>query len=143
MGNKVLICGVWDCCHAGHIKAIRTAEKLGDVVVGVVTDESAFKFKGRSPIFNFNERTRILSELGYSVVPVDCIKLSTYEDICRLCKINVFAHSDNFIYEAKERADLVNILLKKGIMCVAIPHFKYISTTEIISRIKQKEKTNA
>ena len=60
---KVLIAGNFDVIHPGHIYFLTEASKLGDVTVVVARDETIKKFKGRTPIFNENERKLILENL--------------------------------------------------------------------------------
>lgn len=60
---KVLIAGNFDVIHPGHIYFLTEASKLGKVTVVVARDETIKKFKGRTPIFNENERKLILENL--------------------------------------------------------------------------------
>ncbi|KYC46294.1 MAG: FAD synthase [Candidatus Methanofastidiosum methylothiophilum] len=60
---KVLIAGNFDVIHPGHIYFLTEASKLGKVIVVVARDETIKKFKGRTPIFNENERKLILENL--------------------------------------------------------------------------------
>lgn len=65
-GRKVVFTnGVFDLLHVGHIRYLKEARALGDLlVVGVNTDESVRKLKGPTrPIQNENDRAEILAAL--------------------------------------------------------------------------------
>ena len=63
--------GIFDLVHTGHIRYLRAARALGDVlVVGVNSDESTRKLKGESrPILPQSERVKIIAALE----PVDYV----------------------------------------------------------------------
>jgi ethanolamine-phosphate cytidylyltransferase len=60
----VYIDGTWDMFHAGHIKVLEKAKRLGDyLIVGVHSDEDVNARRGKNyPIMNIHER--VLSVLG-------------------------------------------------------------------------------
>jgi D-beta-D-heptose 7-phosphate kinase/D-beta-D-heptose 1-phosphate adenosyltransferase len=65
-GRKVVWTnGVFDLLHAGHIRSLRDARALGDVlIVGINSDSSARKFKGASrPLMGQDDRAEVLSAL--------------------------------------------------------------------------------
>lgn len=55
--------GCFDLLHVGHIRYLKEAKKMGDIlVVAVNSDESVKKIKGENrPIYSENERAEILS----------------------------------------------------------------------------------
>lgn len=73
--NKKIVTtnGCFDILHVGHVRYLKEARELGDVlVVGVNSDESVRKLKGPTrPINNENDRSEILSSLvcvDYAVI---------------------------------------------------------------------------
>jgi D-beta-D-heptose 7-phosphate kinase/D-beta-D-heptose 1-phosphate adenosyltransferase len=65
-GRKVVFTnGVFDLLHVGHVRYLKEARALGDLlVIGVNTDESVRKLKGPTrPIQNENDRAEILAAL--------------------------------------------------------------------------------
>lgn len=63
--NEVVVftAGVWDILHVGHLNLLRRAKALGDrLVVGVLTDEAAERYKPR-PVMPFEQRIELVSEL--------------------------------------------------------------------------------
>jgi rfaE bifunctional protein nucleotidyltransferase chain/domain len=66
-GKKVVTTnGCFDLLHVGHVRYLKAARALGDVlVVGLNTDASVRKLKGdKRPIQNENDRAEILSSLA-------------------------------------------------------------------------------
>jgi rfaE bifunctional protein nucleotidyltransferase chain/domain len=57
--------GVFDLLHAGHVRSLRDAKALGDIlVVGINSDSSARRFKGPSrPLMCEQDRAELLSAL--------------------------------------------------------------------------------
>jgi rfaE bifunctional protein nucleotidyltransferase chain/domain len=59
----VFTAGVWDILHVGHLNLLRRARELGDkLVVGVLTDEAASRYKPR-PVMPFEQRLEIIRAL--------------------------------------------------------------------------------
>ena len=66
MGKTIITFGTFDLLHIGHINILERAKKLGDrLVVGVSTDSFSVKKKERKPIFNENDRKKILESLKF------------------------------------------------------------------------------
>jgi len=67
-GKKVVFTnGCFDLIHAGHIKLLERARKLGDVlIVGLNSDGSVRRLKGKGrPIVPQSDRARILDSIKY------------------------------------------------------------------------------
>ena len=59
----VYTAGVFDILHSGHIEFLRRAKALGNcLVVGVLTDEGASKYKDK-PIRSCADRMKVIEEL--------------------------------------------------------------------------------
>jgi FAD synthetase len=89
--KTVLVFGVFDLLHPGHIAFLKIARSYGDRLVVVVTrDERAKKEKGYMPIYNLTERIVMLHALECvdEAVPGDqneewtMVKLIAPEIIC-------------------------------------------------------------
>ncbi len=61
--RKVLVGGVFDILHPGHIAFLNEAASLGEVYVVVARDETVKRAKGRYPILTENERLQIVRSL--------------------------------------------------------------------------------
>ena len=57
---------VADLFHIGHLRLLERAKALGThLIVGIITDECVFNYKGRQPIFSQDERLSIISAISY------------------------------------------------------------------------------
>lgn len=67
MGEKIVFtCGCFDIIHAGHIKYLKEAGKLGYLVVGITNDENVRKLKGENrPIIDENQRLELIRALSF------------------------------------------------------------------------------
>lgn len=76
--------GVFDLIHPGHVRYLRAAREMGDLlVVGVNSDDSVRRLKGpRRPILSETERVRILAALE----PVDYVALFSQDTPLELIK---------------------------------------------------------
>jgi cytidyltransferase-like protein len=61
--KKVFVTGCFDMLHSGHVAFLREAAMHGDVYVGIGSDETVGKLKGRFPINNQDERKYMLEAL--------------------------------------------------------------------------------
>jgi len=74
--KKIVLChGVFDIIHAGHISHFKSAKKFGDILIISVTSDKYVNKGFNRPIFNLNNRKKILSEL--SMVDFVCDSDST------------------------------------------------------------------
>ncbi len=63
---RVLVGGVFDLLHVGHIHFLKQARELGDeLVVIVANDETVRKNKRREPINSAEDRAEVLRALKY------------------------------------------------------------------------------
>ena len=51
-----------DILHTGHLNIIEIARNLGDVTIGLLTDEAIVNYK-RLPMLEFEERKRIVENI--------------------------------------------------------------------------------
>lgn len=63
MNKKVYMCFSTDMIHSGHIEIIKKAEKLGDLIIGVLSDEAVASFK-RFPLLPFEERKVLFENIA-------------------------------------------------------------------------------
>ena len=77
--------GVYDLFHVGHLNILRRARERCDVLVaGVVSDENAFRVKGRMPVIPLAERLEIVSSIGLvdrAVAEIWPDKLTAWEHV--------------------------------------------------------------
>ena len=111
-----------DIIHNGHIKIISRAAELGEVTVGVLTDEAIARFK-RFPTVSFEERCALVSNLKgvAAVVPQDSID---YEKNLLKYKPDIVVHGDNWRTgtQAPIRAKVIRVLESYGGKLVEFPY---------------------
>ncbi|QOJ79616.1 DUF357 domain-containing protein [Infirmifilum lucidum] len=61
--KKVLVGGVFDILHPGHIYFLERAREYGRVYVVVARDQTVIETKGRPPLMSENDRVRMLNSL--------------------------------------------------------------------------------
>ena len=64
--TRVLVFGVFDFFHPGHLGFLRLAGRHGDeLVVSVARDKFVASYKGRKPLFSEDERLERISDLPF------------------------------------------------------------------------------
>lgn len=64
--KRIITFGTFDVFHVGHINILQRAASLGDqLFVGVSTDALNYSKKNRYPIYNENDRMKIINSLRY------------------------------------------------------------------------------
>lgn len=61
--KKVFVTGCFDMLHSGHVAFLSEAAMHGDVYIGIGSDETVGKLKGRFPVNNEDERKYMLEAL--------------------------------------------------------------------------------
>lgn len=137
-GDKIAFTnGCFDLLHAGHLKTLRQASKLGDVlVVGINSDESVGQIKGPGrPIVGESERVELVSALdfvNYVVVFNEPTPLSVIERV----RPDVLVKGED--WEGKEVVG-EEIVKARGGTVRFVSHMKGLSTTELIERIRREQ----
>ena len=133
-GKKLVFTnGCFDLLHLGHIRYLKKAKSLGDIlVVGLNSDRSVKKIKGeKRPILPEKERAEILSSLWF----VDYVVLFNEETPERLIKElepDVLVKGADWKLKEIVGADLVR---SRGGVVRRIPLYKGRSTTSVIDEI--------
>jgi len=128
--NKlVYVAMVGDLLHAGHINILESACKLGDVIVGVITDEAAVRYK-RLPFLHYEDRVRVVRSVR-GVTRVVPQRALSYEENLRLYRPDYVVHGDDWRggIQADARRQVIAILAEWGGEIVEIPYTKGISST--------------
>ncbi len=65
-GIRVLVGGVFDILHVGHVHFLKQAKELGDELVVIVAhDETVRKLKRRDPVNTAEDRAELLRAIRY------------------------------------------------------------------------------
>ncbi len=130
VNNKKLVFtnGCFDLIHIGHIRYLKEAKKLGDVlIIGLNSDKSVSSLKPRRPIIPENQRAEVLSSLEMVDYVVIFNEETPYELIKRI-RPDVLVKGGDWKKEDIVGSDLVSEVY-------SLPYFKEYSTTAIIKKI--------
>ncbi|MCS7164558.1 MAG: D-glycero-beta-D-manno-heptose 1-phosphate adenylyltransferase [Thermodesulfovibrio sp.] len=131
-GKKVVFTnGCFDILHIGHVRYLKEAKKLGDIlVVAINSDKSVRKIKPLRPINPENERAEVLSSLEM-VDFVTFFDEETPYNLIKLLKPDVLVKGGDWKVENIVGADLVREVY-------SLPYVEGVSTTGIIERVLTK-----
>ena len=126
--------GCFDILHAGHVKYLREAAKLGEVlVVGLNSDASVKRLKGETrPVNNQDDRAEILCALGF-VDYVVIFEEDTPLELIKIIQPDVLVKGGDYNRENVVGADFV---MSRGGELFLIPFVEGKSTTNIIKKIE-------
>ena len=138
MGNnqhpikKILVGGVFDILHYGHIHFLREAKKLGDIlVVALESDKNVKRLKGDSrPFHSQAQRKEILESLSFvdEVITLkDEMKDVDYLELVKKEQPLVIAITTGDFMKEKKKGHARVV----GAKVVEIPKIKVASTTQI------------
>ena len=126
-----------DILHNGHIKIIKKAAELGDLTVGVLTDEVIASFK-RYPLIPLEERVQLFQ----NIVGVKRVVVQTtlsYETILKVLKPDIVVHGDDWQtgYQASIRRQVIDVLKLWGGELIEYP-YTHTPTEETLSHLDQQ-----
>ncbi len=128
---------VADILHPGHLNIIKTAESLGEVIVGLFSDENAASYK-RLPLMPYEQR-KILVENIKGVSQVVEQKEKDYEPNLRKYKPDYLVHGTDWrqgpLKKGRDRA--IAVMAEWGGEIVEPEYTQGISSSELIRRKQQ------
>lgn len=135
--NKtVYMCFSTDMIHSGHIAIIRKAEKLGRLIVGVLSDEAIISYK-RFPLMPFEERKAMFENIAgvYKVVEQ---KALSYKENLEMLKPDYVVHGDDWVsgFQKPIRDEVCSVLASYGGRLVEYPYSKDDKYSELEKRAK-------
>jgi len=130
-GKKIVFTnGCFDIIHIGHVRYLREARALGDVlVIGLNSDKSVSSIKPNRPINPQTHRAEVLSFLEM----VDYVVLFDEEtpyELIKLIEPDVLVKGGDWKKEEIVGSDIAK-------ETYSLPYVEGVSTTEIIERIKR------
>ena len=129
--------GCFDILHVGHVRYLKVAKALGDVlIVGLNTDASVKRLKGNDrPINNEADRAEVLLALE-SVDHVVLFGEQTAENLIAEVKPNIYVKGGDYTLETLPEAKIVQ---SYGGLVEFIPMVAGRSTTNVINKITMKQ----
>jgi rfaE bifunctional protein nucleotidyltransferase chain/domain len=121
--------GCFDIIHKGHVRYLRQAKALGDVlIVGLNSDSSVRRIKPGRPINPEDDRAEVLSSLEMVDYVVIFDEDTPYE-LIRFLRPHILVKGGDWKVEDIIGSDLVE-------KTVSLPYVEGVSTTEVIKKIK-------
>ena len=124
-----------DIIHEGHINILKISNKLGDVTVGLLTDEAIASYKN-IPHLDYKRRKIIIQNIKYvnKVIPQNTL---SYVPNLNLIKPDYVVHGDDWKtgVQKKTRSDVIKTLKKWSGKLIEPKYTKNISSTIIKNKI--------
>ena len=120
--RTVYMCFSTDIIHGGHIAIIRKAQKLGRLIIGVLSDEAVSSYK-RLPLVPASER-KLMFENVAGVYKVVDQKTLSYKENLEAIHPDIVVHGDDWCtgFQKPIRDEVVSILASYGGKLVEFPY---------------------
>lgn len=127
-----------DLIHQGHLNIISEGNKLGEVTVGLLSDEAIASYK-RLPLISFEERKLIVENLK-GVKKVVAQETLDYSSNLKKIKPEFVVHGDDWKtgIQKKVRQRVIDTLSSWGGRLVEPKYTQGISSTDLISAVKAR-----
>lgn len=129
--DKIIVytSGTFDMFHSNHVKMIKYAKGLGDIlIIGVSTDELVASYKN-NPIIPFEERLAIVESLKFPDIVIPQRTLD-HTEIVKKLNIDVFVVGDDWLGKYDYLKDL-------GVKVFYFPYGDGVSSTNIKQQIAE------
>lgn len=135
--KKVYVGMGTDLVHHGHINIIEKARELGEVTVGLLSDEAVTKFS-RIPFLEYEERKKILENIK-GVEEVILQKTLDYEENLRKLKPDYVVHGTDWRVGPQKhvRQKVINILEEWGGELVEPDYTEGISSSGLRNALRE------
>ena len=132
------MCFSTDMIHSGHIEIIRKAEKLGNLIIGVMSDEAVASYK-RFPLLPYEERKTMFENIT-GVTKVVEQKTLSYKDVLEKYRPDSVVHGDDWKegFQKPLRNEVCTILASYGGQLVEFPYSKNEKYEEIERRARSE-----
>jgi rfaE bifunctional protein nucleotidyltransferase chain/domain len=129
--------GCFDIIHVGHVRYLKAAKELGDILIVAINDDSSLlSLKKRKEVITPDtERAEIVASISY----VDYVTLfsePSVENLLRLLKPHIHAKGTDYREDTVPEREIV---LSYGGRVAIVGDEKAHSTSEIIRRIRKRE----
>ena len=134
--RKVYMCFSTDIIHGGHIAIIKKAQKLGKLIIGVLSDEAVASYK-RLPLVPASERKVMFENVAGVYKVVDQNTLSYKDNLIKI-KPDIVVHGDDWCsgFQKPIRDEVVSILASYGGKLVEYPYSSDQKYTDIQARTR-------
>lgn len=130
---RVFTTGVFDILHRGHLNILTQAAALGELTVGIMTDQGVEDTKGSRPILSLEERDAQIRSLPFVANVIHYTDVDQRTNYMNL-RPDIVVQGDDWLFSA-DRTTALNFLRENSIRLVLLPRTQGISTTEIRRRV--------
>ena len=135
--KKVYVGMSADLIHPGHVNILKEAAKLGEITIGLLTDNAIARYK-RLPYLNYEQRKAVVENIkGVShVIPQETLD---YTVNLKALKPDFVVHGDDWRsgVQAQTRQRVIDLLTEWGGELVEIEYTQGISSTQLNMTLKQ------
>jgi phosphoenolpyruvate phosphomutase / 2-hydroxyethylphosphonate cytidylyltransferase len=132
-----------DLLHRGHVNVIQVAAQLGEVTIGLLTDEAIASYK-RLPLLSYEQRFAVIEQIkGVAhVIPQTTLD---YEANLRRLKPDYVVHGDDWQtgVQAATRQRVIEVLQEWNGELVEVKYTEGISSTQLIESVRHITATPA
>ncbi|MFW2605371.1 phosphoenolpyruvate mutase [Aliarcobacter butzleri] len=135
--KKVYVSLIADLFHAGHIKVLKEASRLGEVTVGLLTLKACGELND-IPYLDYKKRKEVLENVSI-VKEILAQESASYKDNLLKLKPDYVVHGDDWqsSYQKKYRTEVIELLQKWGGELVEIPYSSDISDLKIKDELQK------
>jgi phosphoenolpyruvate phosphomutase len=133
--KKVYVGFAADILHKGHINVLKTASKLGEVTVGLLTDSAISSYK-KFPLLDYKQREIVLKNIKHVKKVVKQDSLDYRKNLLRF-KPDFVVHGDDWKdgIQRKARQQVIETLKKWSGKLIEVQYTKNISSSQIKGKI--------
>lgn len=137
MNKQVYVGMSADLIHPGHLKILKKAAELGEVTVGLLTDQAIASYK-RVPFMTFDQRREVLESLRYVSKVMPQVTLDYVPNLSKL-RPDVVVHGDDWRegVQRETRQRVIDTLAKWGGELVEVPYTEGISSTVLQKALRE------
>ena len=134
--RSVYMCFATDILHGGHIAIIRRAQRLGKLIIGVLSDEAVASYK-RFPLVPAAERMHLFENIAGVSRVVEQRTLSYRENLEKY-RPDIVVHGDDWCsgFQQPVREEVISILSSYGGKLVEFPY----SSDEKYKELQRRER---
>ena len=139
--RTVYMCFSTDIIHGGHISIIKKAQRLGKLIVGVLSDEAVTSYK-RFPLVPAKERKKLFANIAGVYKVVDQKTLS-YADNLEKYRPDIVVHGDDWVtgFQRPIRDEVTSILASYGGKLIEYPYSANEKYQELENRTRSELST--
>ena len=139
MNKQVYVGMSADLVHPGHLSIIETARNLGDVTIGLLTDEAIASYK-RLPLMSYEQRKIVVENIKGVKTVIPQQTLDYLPNLLNL-KPDYVVHGDDWQtgIQSEVRQRVIEVLSQWGGELVEPEYTSGISSTDLHEALKEIE----